>query len=101
MRQRLQDSDVVLLACLQVWLFWRYRYLGMEYVRWLLNLSCPGSVSVRLGSSTFFSALEVTQAVYIIGGLFGWARLPMFGPYALVLDRLSCLHSRKGFLGVT
>ena len=45
--------------------------------------------------------LEVTQPVYIIGGRFGWARRPMLGPCALVLNGVSRPTLCKGFLAVT
>ncbi len=32
-------------------------------------------------------SVEVTQPVYIIGDIFGWARLPMLGPVTLDCSR--------------
>jgi hypothetical protein len=56
------------------------RKSGEAKVNSSAQLECGGpEVRLVLG----LRSVEVTQPVYIIGDIFGWARLPMLGPVAL------------------
>lgn len=51
--------------------------------------------------SSINNQLEVTQPVYIIGDIFGWARLPMLGSFALDLIWNGRPHPCERFSVVT